>query len=362
MRIRNRFYRLLEGVNNDDNAGAGGAGSATGAGAGTGTGSASGGAAGAGTGTAGGNGAAGAGGAGGGTGSAGAGAGAATGNGSAGNGSASSTGTVNDWPDDWRTKIAGTDEKLSKQLARFGSPKDIFNSWSAAQARISSGELKAALPKDATAEQIQEWRTQNGIPASPDKYELKLADGLQIAEDDKELVDRILKDMHAVNANHDVASKAIQIYYNEIERAEAERATTDKAIVQATEDAMRAEWGPEYRPNINAIEGLMDMIPDGMKDLFKYGRLSDGSPIMGNAATVRWLHNMARDINPVTTLIPNSGANVMTAISAELDQINAWMNAPKGTPESDKYWKSEKTQERYRQLLDGQARAQAKGG
>ena len=66
------------------------------------------------------------------------------------------------WPQDWRDQLAGGDEKLVKRAQRYASPRDVWNALVAAQNRISSGELKSVLPKDAKPEEIAAWRTEQG--------------------------------------------------------------------------------------------------------------------------------------------------------------------------------------------------------
>src|SRR5512135_169053 len=48
---------------------------------------------------------------------------------------------VPDWPDDWREKLAGNDEKALKRLGRFASPAGIFKSFRELEAKFSRGEL-----------------------------------------------------------------------------------------------------------------------------------------------------------------------------------------------------------------------------
>jgi len=264
------------------------------------------------------------------------------------------------WPDDWRTQIAGTDEGLNKRLSRYSSPKDVANALLSVQNRISSGELRSALPKNATDDQVKAWRAENGIPDAPDKYELKLAGGLVVGEDDKPLIDKLMVSMHKVNAPASIASEVVNFYYQAKEEEEAARQTKDAEAARASSDALHAEWGAEFRPNMNMIDGLLDTAPAGVKDLLKFGRLSDGTPIMAHPDAIRWLNNMAREINPVTTVVPNAGANVSGAIDDEIKKIESDMGAPKGSPAHKAYWDDDKRQSRYRDLLNARERAQKK--
>ncbi|ENO16944.1 hypothetical protein J057_01695 [Marinobacter nanhaiticus D15-8W] len=74
------------------------------------------------------------------------------------------------WPDDWRAQLAGEDEKLAKKLDRFNSISDVVKWAQNLEKKMSSGEFSRKLPEDATEEDIKQWRLENGVPESPEKY------------------------------------------------------------------------------------------------------------------------------------------------------------------------------------------------
>lgn len=261
------------------------------------------------------------------------------------------------WPADWRNTIAGADEKLLQRLGRYDSPKAVADALLSVQSRIGKGELRSVLPKNASEEQLKTWREENGIPEKPDGYQLSLANGLVIADDDKPLIDNILQAVHKAHGNAAVASEVVNFYYEEMERVEAARQAADKQHALAAEAELIKEWGPDFRPNLNMIDGLLDMAPGGIKDLIKYGRLSDGTPIMANTEAIRWLNNLAREINPVTTLIPNVGANISGSIDDEIAKIEKTMRDDRKTYNAD-----DKMQARLRDLYNARERATKKGG
>src|ERR1700758_5352632 len=78
------------------------------------------------------------------------------------------------WPADWRERVAGEDPRGRERLGRYASPADVAKALIAAQNKISSGELKPALGKNASAEEVAQWRKAHGIPEVPDKYDLDL--------------------------------------------------------------------------------------------------------------------------------------------------------------------------------------------
>jgi hypothetical protein len=317
-------FRLLE-----EDKGAGGGGGDAGAGAGTGAGDK-----GAGAGTDGDKGT------GAGTGDKGGdkGAGAGTGDGGGDKG-------AGDWGADWRLKMAGGDEKLAKALDRFASPKDVHTSYRALNQRLSSGELVSKLPKDAKPEDIAKWRTENGIPEKPEAYEMP--EGLVVGEPDKAGIGKFLTAMHGENATPAQVKAGIKTYYQIKEDAIAQQAQADLGHMTEVEDTLRAEWGAEYRGNINSTIAFLDMAPEGIKDKLLTARMADGRAVANDPAFMGWLCQVARDVNPVGTVVP-AGGDQMGAISSEITKIESLMGDRKSA-----YWKgpeSEKMQARLRDL------------
>lgn len=233
----------------------------------------------------------------------------------------------------------------------------MANALFSVQARISSGELRSALPKDAKPEQIAQWRTENGIPESPDKYQLPPE--VKVPEEDRPVIDAFLKDLHGANASNAVAAQAVAWYYKEVEQRTNERMQKDADFARASEDALRTEWGSEYTLNRNLIVSLVETAPAEVRDLVKGARLSNGDPLLSHPGALKWLNGMAREINPPTALVPNA-TNPAAAIDSEITTIEGWMRAPRGSAEAKKYWDAPQTQERYRALLDGREKTKAK--
>lgn len=264
---------------------------------------------------------------------------AAAGNEGAGDGK----GTPPTWPDNWRETLAKGDDKRLSRLSRYASPDALADALIAAQNRISSGELRSALPKDATPEQVAAWRTENGIPESPDKYDLTFDNGLVIGENDKPIIDGFLAKAHEANYTPAQAKQAVAWYYEHMNEAQAKVAEETKRIEQQTEDALRAEWGNDYRGNINAINGLLDsFIPAGDEDLRT--RILNGAK--QNANFAKMLTGIALQFNPAGTIVGGGGADISKSIDDAISEIEKVMQTDR-----PRYNKDEKMQERYRQLL-----------
>lgn len=260
------------------------------------------------------------------------------------------------WPDTWREAYAGEDEKKLSRVSKYASPTAAFDALIAAQNKISSGEYKqiTPFPESGTDEEKNAWRASNGIPEAPDKYDLNFESGLVIGEDDKPIIDDFLNSAHSKNLPPDAVKSTIEWYYQNQEKMAEERAAADKELQNSTEDALRAEWGNEYRANLNRIHGLLDMAPEGVKDKILDARFIDGTPLGSDPDALKFLIDLALQVNPATTLVPGAGDNINGAIADELANLEKMM----GNKTSD-YWKgphAEKNQQRYRDLVKAQER------
>lgn len=268
-----------------------------------------------------------------------------------------------DWPEAWRAKLSGEDKKELARLERFGSPADIWKAYRALEQKLSSGEVKSSLPKDATPEQLSQWRKDNGIPEAPEKYEINLEGGLVVGEQDKPRVDEFLKAMHGANASPAQVNAALNAYYKLVQTEETQLAEADSNFRSTAEDELRAEWGGDFRRNVNMVSSLLDSAPGEVGDLLRGGRTADGKLLGDHPAVMRWLVNMAREVNPVATVVPNAGANGAQAIGEEIASIEKAMR-----DRSSDYWKGPKAQGgketvmqvRYRELVDSREKMKAR--
>lgn len=253
-----------------------------------------------------------------------------------------------EWPADWRKRIAGEDEKVIRQLERFASPKALADSYRELSGKLSRGELRAPLAKDATPEQVTEWRKANGIPETPDKYDLTLADGTVIGEADKPAVNAVVAAMHAEHATPAQVKATLATYFKFRETETQRLQEQDVAHTDETAAALRDEWGGEYRKNVNIVKSFIESAPDGVGEKLLSARTTDGRALANDPSVIRWLNSLAREINPAASVVPGSGDQAK-AMNDEIAQIESLM----GDRES-KYWKgptANQMQARYRELI-----------
>jgi hypothetical protein len=208
--------------------------------------------------------------------------------------------------------------------------------------------LKSALKPDATPEEKAIWRAENGIPESPDKYDTTLKDGMVLGEADKAVVDKFLKVAHDRNMRQEDVSEVLSWWAGEQEQAAQAQRARDAESRMLNEDTLRNEYGPEYRRNLKIAHDVLMSAPEGVQDLM-LARMPDGTPVGNSPEVIRWLVQLGRELNPVSTVVPGSGTNAMQTVETELNSLKKLMGDHKS-----EYWRgpnAAKMQDRYRQLV-----------
>lgn len=256
--------------------------------------------------------------------------------------------------DNWRTELSGGDEKVLKTLERYTDPKAAAKALYETKRMVSSGEYRKPLSKEATPEEVSAWRKENGIPDAFDKYEVKLGNGLTIGEDEKPFIDEFLKAAHGANSTPEQVNGILSWYYDTVQKREEEMHVADNNYRREAEDALRSEWGGDYRPNINLITSLFDQAPEGLKDNMLSARTADGKLLGDHPDFIKFMVGLAREVNPIATVVPGAGANAGMAIDEELGKLTKLA----GDYDSE-YWKgpnSANLQKRMDDLLAAKAR------
>ncbi len=258
---------------------------------------------------------------------------------------------VAEFPEDWRDKLAGDDQKYRKQLERYASPQALAKAHKELQSKVSSGELlKAAkLPENPTPEDLAAWRKENDVPEKAADYLSGMPSGVIIGDEDKERVNSFIETMHGKNVSKDVVQAAIEWNQNKIETERQEVYDRNADLQEQTEEALRAEWGPEFKRNINLVNGVIATLPEAARDVFAGAKAIDGTALFNNPDIMRWMVDMARKVNPVGTVV--TGATNISAVDSELEQIEKVMKDNRSA-----YNKDTKMQERYMQLLEAKER------
>lgn len=234
------------------------------------------------------------------------------------------------WPDDWRKQMVnGVDEadKALNVLNRYQSPADVAKALLSTRQRVSTGEYTRALPTDASEDQIKEWRVEQGIPEEPSGYELPVSfDGKLDDMDDnqKAVYEGWQKEFHQHNIKPEVAKELVS-YANDVYAAQLEaQATHDAKTAENQEEALRTDWGAEFRTNVKMnLSYLNNALGEDAAKEFLNARMPDGTAMKHSVAISKMLNEAARGAGLTSSF---EGGEVMTGQSlldkkAEIEKL-----------------------------------------
>lgn len=241
-------------------------------------------------------------------------------------------------------------------MERYSTPAEMAKALRELNVRISKGELKAPLKKDASPEELKAWREEQGIPETPDKYDLTLPDGLVIGDNDKPYVDAYVAALHAENASPAVVKAGVAAYMQARQQQVAAIAERDGAQREEVEAELVAEWGhSDFKRNVASVKAMLGQADSEVADMVLNARGPDGRAIANSPKVLRWLTQHARELGYVGGTIPPAGGSNAETVDSEIKKIEG-MQYLEGGARNPAYWKDEKLQARYRELLDARNR------
>jgi hypothetical protein len=249
------------------------------------------------------------------------------------------------WPEDWRDKLAGGDEKLKNLLNRYTAPDAFAKAFkelrAAHDSRKPAKEDAGDLPEDATDEQKAAWRKAKGVPEKPEDYEFEVPEGKELADGEYEILMDFAKTMHEKNMPASVV-KEISSWFLQYEETVAQRNADNayKARME-TEEKLRAEWGPDYKANVNLMSNVLQEHLGSKAADFLAQPLMDGTRIGDSEVFIRLMADVSRKIGGstaelYTTDVHTTGQSLETR-KAELMKM---MNDPDPIVRK-KYWAPE---------------------
>tara|TARA_R110000868_G_scaffold122871_2_gene325737 strand:+ start:5189 stop:6208 length:1020 start_codon:yes stop_codon:yes gene_type:complete len=271
------------------------------------------------------------------------------------------------FPDNWRALLAGEDKGVMKTLERLSSPKALLDSYREAQKKLSEKQTTLTPPgEDATPEQVKAWRDANGIPESPDKYEIKLRDNRVLGEADKPLFDDFAKVAHEAGFNTAQVSRVLDWWMDVNEGQTSGTMDRDRTDHDTGRQALRDEWGgADFERNVNAITGLFGtssvMVPgeDGAEmdvaNAMLKARMPNGRLIGNDPAMIKFLAQLGHDLVPMDSQIPPGSTEGSATV--RLEEIRAFRRKDFASYESDK-----KMQAEERDLIAIEERQKARRG
>lgn len=258
------------------------------------------------------------------------------------------------WRDDWRETMAKGDAKVLARLQRYASPEALSDAFISAEKRLTSGDLKPILKKDATAEQLAEYRAAHGIPEKADGYDI--GKDAKLSEQGKAFLERYLPIAHAANMTPEQV-KANLGFIAAMNKGDAEaRALRDVEAEEAGEEVLRAEWGGEYKRNLTFIHNLLDgAATPAFKDKLLGARMPDGTAIGSDPEALRFLMGLALIQNPTGTLVPGYNNKPAEGVDEEIAKIENVMKTDRAA-----YNKDDKMQSRLRDLYEAREKLKSR--
>lgn len=248
---------------------------------------------------------------------------------------------------DWRKDLAGDDDKFLSTLQRYNAPTDLGNAFREQKQMISANKIQAPLGEEATEEDVKIYREQNGIPLEPAGYMENLPEGLVLGDDDKEIFEDFATDMHSENVAPGIMHKVINWYNGFAERQQDAQAELDTQQSTEANDALRTDWGADYRANINLVEGLIaSTFGKEASEQLLSGRYTDGRAFLNDPDVLKGFAQLARAVNPVMEM----GGDHHTAqqsLNDEISEIEKFMRTNRS-----EYLADETKQARLRTLYD----------
>lgn len=264
-------------------------------------------------------------------------------------------------PDTWRgdmLSFAGYEgdelESRSGQLERVLDMPTLVKNYFNAQDKIRAGELSNGLPADPTDEQLAEWREANGVPATHEDYDIQLAEGLVLGEDDERILGSVREAFHTHNVSNAAATAAVNAMLAGRE-AEIELLEQNDGIqAQQAQQALKDTWRGDYTVNHQMIKNYLSIMPQAIQDGVMNARMPDGRALMNSPEFLVFLADTARKLNPGGAVVPNS-ENQMQSINQEIAELEKRMG-------EDNTWFSDKeAQQRYQDLVTARDQMNQKG-
>ncbi len=230
------------------------------------------------------------------------------------------------WSEKWREEMASGDEKALKELQKHKSPADAIKAYRELQKEFSRTRPLPQLAKDATPEQVKEYREAAGIPESWEKYDIQLDKGLTIGEADKPAVNEYLKEFHNANLKPEEVKKVLQIHFEHQNKIAAEAMKIVEAHEQQTATTLRQELGVKYDESLNkAASFLQESLGSESYERLRQAVAPDGTLLINDPKLLKHFIDAAGNKYGNATPPPTVGHNLASqaAKKAELEKIAA---------------------------------------
>ena len=246
------------------------------------------------------------------------------------------------WPEDWRDKLAGGDEKLKNLLGRYTAPDAFAKAFkelrTAYDSRKPVKDEAAELPENPTEEQLAAYRKAKGVPATFEDYEFEVPEGKELSDADYAIINDFAKAMHEKNMPADVV-KNISGWFMEYQDTVAQQLADAAYETRVrTEETLRAQWGADYRPNVNLMSNVLQEHLGTSAGEFLSKQFADGSRLGDNEQFIRLMADLARKVGGSTAELYTTDVHTNgQSLEARKAELMKMMNDPDPIVRK-KYW------------------------
>ena len=266
------------------------------------------------------------------------------------------------WPENWRDQLAGGDDKLKNLLNRYTSPDAFAKAFKELRTAYDSKKPAKAeeveLPENPTEEQLAAYRKAKGVPDRPEDYEFEVEEGRELNDGEYTIFMDFAKHMHERNIPASMVKEVSSWFLDYQEIAEQKAAEMAYQARQQTEESLRAEWGPDYKANVNMMANVLQEHLGSRTQELLAKQFTDGSRLGDNEMFIRLMADLSRKVGGssaelYTTDVATSGKS----LEARRSELMKMMTDADPVVRK-KYWASD-TQEELQRITAAMLRRQA---
>jgi hypothetical protein len=228
-------------------------------------------------------------------------------NGSAGNG------------EDWRAALRDDEPDVYEFARNLASPADAAREAFKMRKDLST---RIKLPgKDATPEEEAKFRKALGAGKSVEDYKFTTAEGVELTDTDKEIRSKVADALHAARAPVALAPKLQAIVEEAAAAAEAEQDRVALAGREASQAALKKEWGGDYEANVEHAKRAMQQFGDDDLRDFLNSTFKDGVKFGDHPALIRAFGRIGRGMGEHGFVTAAVGVGERETLQGELDRL-----------------------------------------
>lgn len=211
----------------------------------------------------------------------------------------------------WRDMLP---EDLRPRMEKFADVASLAKSY--AELESWRGKSYSVPGADAPDEEWGKVYDRLGRPASADKYDIKMPDGVQV---DDGFMKAAKEWFHAAGLNQKQAQKVAERFAASTAEQATEAQRTAARTVEQEVDKLKREWGSgEFEKNIQiANRAFAQYMPQGAEDLV----LADGSKLGNNPAMIRAFAAIGREIGEANLMMGDAGGETLDQVNSKIADL-----------------------------------------